>query len=236
MMKSLACLIISITVLLSVTKASSQQIEPGLRGFWTLNVERSDFGARPKPKMGFVNWGEHGWTFAIVTADGRLYADAVSTDSGCALIGVFSNCSCEVEVVSPRHVRFTLKQGAAVRQVGDIELLENDTTQTSHRVTPAEPMGMGSTSRASGRSTAVKVAQGNSSLRVKQAKAEYAKEHIWELRDVRIRVIGNVGVVMSHIHVKKRLWAGSPSRIAHPLMCLKKRAGRWQLVAEQMET
>jgi hypothetical protein len=138
MMKSLACLIIPITVLLAVATASSQQIDPGLRGFWTLNVEKSDFGARPKLKMGFVNWGEHGWTLAIVTADGRLYADAVSTDSGCALIGVFPNYSCQVDVVTPRHVRFTLRQGEAVRQVGDIELLENDTTQTTHRITPAE--------------------------------------------------------------------------------------------------
>jgi hypothetical protein len=138
MVKSLVCLTILITVLLTVTTALSQQIDPGLRGFWTLNVEKSDFGARPKPKMGFVNWGEHGWTFAIVTADGRLYADAVSTDSGCALIGVFTNYSCQIEFVTPRHVRFTLRQGMAVRRVGDIELLENDTTQTIHRVTPAE--------------------------------------------------------------------------------------------------
>jgi len=37
-----------------------------------------------------------------------------------------------------QHVHFTLKQGATVRRVGDIELLENGTAQTTHRVTPAE--------------------------------------------------------------------------------------------------
>jgi len=63
-----------------------------------------DFGGRPKAKMGFVNWGEHGWTFAVVTADDRLFADGVSTDRGCAFIGMSPNCSCEVEVVTPRHV------------------------------------------------------------------------------------------------------------------------------------
>jgi hypothetical protein len=137
-MKSLLFLVVPITVLLSTATAFSQQIDPAFRGFWTLNVEKSDFGVRPKPKMGQVNWGEHGWVFALVTADGRLYADGVETDRGCALIGVSPNYSCEVEVVTPRHVRFTLKQGATVRRIGDIELLENDTTQTTHRTTPSE--------------------------------------------------------------------------------------------------
>jgi hypothetical protein len=131
-------LLFVIVAWLTAATASSQQIDPALQGFWTLKVERSDFGTRPKPKMGFVNWGEHGWTFALVTADGRLYADAASTDSGCTLIGVFPNYSCEVEVVTPRHVRFTLKQGRTIRRVGDIELLEDGTTQTIHRVVPSE--------------------------------------------------------------------------------------------------
>src|ERR1700724_657860 len=76
--------------------AFSQQIAPAFQGFWTLNVEKSDFGSRPIPKMGLVNWGEHGWTFALVTADGRLFADGVSTDRGCALIGLSPNYSCQV--------------------------------------------------------------------------------------------------------------------------------------------
>jgi len=35
-------------------------------------------------------------------------------------------------------VRFTLREGATVRRIGDTELLENGTTQTTHRVTPPE--------------------------------------------------------------------------------------------------
>jgi hypothetical protein len=122
-MKSLVFLVISLAVLLTAAAAAafSQQTDPGLGGSWTLNAEKSDFGARPKPRMGFVNWGEHGWTFAIVTADDLLDADADSTDSGCTLIGAFPNYSCEVEVVTPRDVRFTLKQGAAVRRVADTD-------------------------------------------------------------------------------------------------------------------
>jgi hypothetical protein len=119
--------------------AKVQQIAAEFRGFWTLNVEKSDFGDRPKPKTGFVNWGEHGWTFAIVQADGRVYADAVETSHGCTFIGMAPNdLSCVVEVVTPRHVRLTMKQGATIRRVGDIELLEDGTTQTTHHVTPSQ--------------------------------------------------------------------------------------------------
>lgn len=89
--------------------------------------------------MGFVNWGEHGWTFAIVTAEGRLYADAAETDHGCTFIGMAPNdLSCTVEMVTPRHVRLTMKEGATIRRIGDIELLEDGTTQTTHHVTPSQ--------------------------------------------------------------------------------------------------
>jgi hypothetical protein len=119
--------------------AFSQQIDPAFRGFWILNVEKSDFGDRAKPKTGFVNWGEHGWTFAIVQGDSRVYADAVETSHGCTFIGMAPNdLSCAVEVVTPRHVRLTMKQGATIRRIGDIELLEDGTTQTSHHVTPSQ--------------------------------------------------------------------------------------------------
>lgn len=137
-MKSFLLAIVLTLSWLTVAKTFSQEVDNGLQGFWTLNVEKSDFGSRPKPKMGFVNWGEHGWTFAIVTADGRLYADAVSNDGICTLIGVFPKHSCDVTVVTPRHVRFTLKQGSTIRRVGDIELLKDGTTQTIHRVIPPE--------------------------------------------------------------------------------------------------
>jgi hypothetical protein len=73
-----------------------------------------------------------------VTADGGIYTDGVMTDHGCTLIGVPADHSCAIEVVSPRHVRITLRQGAAVRRVGDIELLDRNTTRAIHRVTPAD--------------------------------------------------------------------------------------------------
>ena len=92
-------------------------------------MEQSDFGGGPKPKMGQVNWTTHGWVFAIITGDGQLYADSVVIDRGCTLVGVPSDYSCDVKVVTPRHVQLTLKQGTAVRRVGDIELLDKNTTR-----------------------------------------------------------------------------------------------------------
>jgi len=71
-MKSLT-LIVMIAFLLIAAKGVAHDEDPALQGFWTVNVEKGDFPGRPKPKMGFVNWGEHGWTIAIVSADGRLY-------------------------------------------------------------------------------------------------------------------------------------------------------------------
>ncbi len=118
--------------------AVAQQVDPAFSGMWTLNVQKSEFGRTPKPTAGTVNWGVHGWVFSIVRGDGRLYADAVATDGGCALVGAFSSeFSCKVDIVAPRHVRFTLLQASTVRQVGDIELLSDDITQTTHRITPA---------------------------------------------------------------------------------------------------
>jgi hypothetical protein len=137
-MKSLSFALVPATMLLMVATGFGQQIDPALRGFWTLNVEKSDFSGKPKPKMGLVNWGEHGWTFTILTSDGELYSDGVATDRGCALIGISPKSSCEIKVVTPRHLRFTLREGAVIRRVGDIELLDNNTTQTTHRVTPSE--------------------------------------------------------------------------------------------------
>ena len=125
-------------LLFAATSLLSQQIDPALRGVWRLDVEQSDFGGGPKPKMGQVNWTTHGWVFAIVTGDGQLYADGVVIDRGCTLVGVPTDYSCDVKVVTPRHVQLTLKQGTAVRRVGDIELLDKNTTRAIHHVTPAE--------------------------------------------------------------------------------------------------
>ena len=58
------------------------------------------------------------------------------------------------------------------------------------------------------------------------------QEHMWELKDVRIRVIGNVGIVSSHIHVKKTAAGGLTESDHTSVDVFEKRAGRWQLVAE----
>jgi hypothetical protein len=123
-------------LLFSTSALFAQAMDPGLRGVWTLNLERSDFSGGPKPKMGLVNWTEHGWVVAILTSDGQLYSDGVITDHGCALIGIPSEMSCTFQVVTPHHVVFTLKQGTTVRRVGDIELVDRNTTVTTHHVTP----------------------------------------------------------------------------------------------------
>ena len=136
-MKSLT-LIVVIALWLTAAKGVAQDVDPALQGFWTLNVEKSDFAGRPKPKMGFVNWGEHGWTFGIVSADGRLYTEAVSTDVGCTLIGMFPSHSCEVQAITSRHVRFTVKQRSTIRSVGDIELLRDGFIHMIHRVIPPD--------------------------------------------------------------------------------------------------
>jgi hypothetical protein len=136
-MRYLRLIGLGIATLISAKAGHSQQIDPGFKGFWTLNVEKSDFGNRPKAKAGFVNWGEHGWTFAVVSADGRLYADAVQTDNGCVFVGLApADLSCQVEIIAPRHVRLTMKRGAAVERIGDLELLQDGTTRTTHHVTP----------------------------------------------------------------------------------------------------
>jgi len=115
----------------------SQSIDTLFLGFWKLNVGKSSFDSNQKPKTGLVNWTKNGWVFAILTADDQLYADAVMIDKSCKLIGVPVDYSADIEVITPRHLRITIKQGSTVRRVGDIELLDENTTKTTHRVTPA---------------------------------------------------------------------------------------------------
>jgi hypothetical protein len=124
------------TLLMMALPLFGQQMDAGLRGDWNLNVGKSTFGPGPAPKAGHVSWTEHGWVFAIITPGGGVYADAVMTDNGCTMIGVPSDYSCQIELLTPRHLRFTMKQGGTVRRVGDIELLDKNTTKTTHRVTP----------------------------------------------------------------------------------------------------
>jgi hypothetical protein len=115
----------------------AQHLDPALMGNWTLSVSRSSFGPDGAPTSGVLRWTQHGWVLAMVFPTGFVYADAVVTDRGCALIGIPADYTCSVAIVTPMHVRFTLKQGASTRRVGDIELLDQNTTRTVHRVTPA---------------------------------------------------------------------------------------------------
>jgi len=117
------------------SKRKSAQIDSGFLGNWRLDVSTSDFGPNPKPRMGQVNWGEHGWTLALVFADGQMFTDGIATDAACVYIGNLP-LTCEYEVVTTRHVRLVMKEGKNVIRIGDIELLDNGTTQTIHQVRP----------------------------------------------------------------------------------------------------
>jgi hypothetical protein len=117
--------------------AEDAKLDAGFYGLWNLDVAKSDFASQPKPKMGQVDWGEHGWAFALVLPNGELFTDAVQTDHGCSYIGPPA-LSCEYEVVTPRHIRLTMRKGTAVIRVGDIELMNDGTTRTTHRVFPSD--------------------------------------------------------------------------------------------------
>jgi hypothetical protein len=75
--------------------------------------------------------------FALVFANGYVYADAVVTDNGCTLLGVTADYTCRITVITPLHVRITLSQASTIRRVGDIELVDSNTTRATHHVTPA---------------------------------------------------------------------------------------------------
>ena len=120
----------------SVAPSQNAKLDQSFFGLWNLDVGKSDFASQPKPRMGQVNWGEHGWTFALVFANGEMFTDGVQTDHGCVYIGV-SPLSCEYELITPRHVHLTMKEGATVTRVGEIELLDDGTTKTTHRVIPS---------------------------------------------------------------------------------------------------
>ena len=64
------------SLLVAAAAAATQRIDPDLRGVWKLNVAKSAFGPWPKPKMGQVSWTEHGWVFALVTAESAAVRNA----------------------------------------------------------------------------------------------------------------------------------------------------------------
>ena len=134
-MRSASLALIAVT--LTVTgPLHGQRIDPRLRGNWTLDLSKSTFGPDGAPSAGVVRWTAHGWVLALTFPSGYLYADAVITDHGCALIGVSPGYECSLRVLSATHLRFTMREGQVVRRVGDIELVAADTTRTVHHVTP----------------------------------------------------------------------------------------------------
>lgn len=130
-------LLLGLALALPTSATAQDTSTPSLRGYWTLDVARSTFGPDGAPSAGTVRWTEHGWVLALLFPNGQLYADGVVTDGGCALIGVPAGFSCRIETVTPTRVRFVLLEKEQVRRVGDIELLDANTTRTTHRVTPA---------------------------------------------------------------------------------------------------
>ena len=120
----------------STTYGQNAKLDSRFLGLWDLDAVKSDFASQGKPKAGQVNWGEHGFSFALVFADGGMFTDGIQTDHGCVYIGV-TPLSCTYEVVTPRHVRLTMKDGTKTIRVGEIELLADGTTQTTHHVTPS---------------------------------------------------------------------------------------------------
>jgi hypothetical protein len=53
------------------------------------------------------------------------------------LLGVAADYTCRITVITPQHVRITLSQGTTTRRVGEIELVDSNTTRATHHVTPA---------------------------------------------------------------------------------------------------
>lgn len=127
---TLACCLGSTAHALAVDKA--------FYGLWDLNVGKSKFGLGPAPKAGMVSWNRNGYAFSIVLSDGTVYADGISTQGGCRPIGLPDEWSCELEAIAPNHLRLTMKRDGKVRRVGDIEILPNGTTRTTHHVFPVK--------------------------------------------------------------------------------------------------
>ena len=136
-MRNRLALALALALSLLPQATQAQDVDPALRGNWTLSVAKSTFGPDGPPSAGAVRWTEHGWVVALVFTNGYVYADAVVTDKGCELVGVPSDYTCNIAVLGPKHVRFTLQQGGVVRRVGDIELVDANATRTTHHVTPA---------------------------------------------------------------------------------------------------
>lgn len=114
-------------------------LDARMYGMWTLDAKHSVFGGPyPPPINGMVNWTPSGWSFALALPDGGLYTDAVYTDGGCSLVGAPATWGCSVEALSPTHVRLIIRDGPHVERTAEIELIDNDSQRTVHRVTPSK--------------------------------------------------------------------------------------------------
>ena len=58
-------------------------------------------------------------------------------DQGCILVGVSSPYTCEVQIVTPKHVHLIMRDGGRIDREGDIELVDDNTQRTVHKVTPS---------------------------------------------------------------------------------------------------
>lgn len=125
-------------VALTAEPARAASLDSMMYGMWVLDTAHSQFGGPyPAPKSGLVNWTEHGWVFAVMSADG-LYADAAVIDHGCILVGVPRPYTCQIDIVTPTHVHLILRNGDRTEREGDIELVDDNTQRIVHRVTPAD--------------------------------------------------------------------------------------------------
>lgn len=126
-------------IALVAPSARAASLDSRMYGMWVLDVPHSTFGGPyPAPKSGLVNWTEQGLVFAITLGDGSLYADATVTVGGCILVGVPASYGCEIRIASPTHVHLTVRDGQHVERDADIELIDDNTERTVHRVTPAD--------------------------------------------------------------------------------------------------
>ncbi len=125
------------SVVMAAPPAQAIKLDPKMYGMWLLDAAHSKFGGPyPSPTSGLVNWTEHGWVFAVNSAEG-LYGDATVIDHGCILVGVKRDYTCEVRIVTPTHLHLIMRNNGRIEREGDIELLDANTQRAVHRVTPS---------------------------------------------------------------------------------------------------
>jgi hypothetical protein len=117
----------------TTTSSATSRIDPAFFGVWKLNVTKSDFGSKPGPRSGVLNWTERGWVIAMVSSDGSITGSAVGTENGCVLIGAEKNSWCKLSIPAPKHVLVFISQGCDSVGITDMELLDRNTARTINR-------------------------------------------------------------------------------------------------------